>query len=216
MKKFAKNIALIVVDAQNDFMPNGNLAVHGGDKIVPVINNIKDAFNTVVFTKDWHPQNHKSFATNNNAEVFTTKEFPYGTQVMWPNHCIQGTKGAELHADLKVTAQDLILNKGTNSEVDSYSAFKENDGKSEPRFDNGKTLAEAMREKGIDTLVFAGLAREICVAFSVEGALAEKFNTILVTDAAKPFNPEADKAKMAELKAKGAKLIEAKNLAQLL
>jgi len=216
MKQFPKNVALVVVDAQNDFMPEGNLAVPEGDEIVPVINNLRDAFQTVVFTKDWHPKAHKSFAANNDAEVFTTKEFPYGTQVMWPDHCIQGTKGADIHADLKVKAEDLILNKGINTEVDSYSAFVENDGKTAPKFDNGKTLAEEMKARGIDTLVFAGLAREICVGFSVEGALKEKFNAVMVLDAAKPFNKEADITKMKDLEEKGAKLIMAEDLAKLI
>lgn len=214
--KFPKNVALIVVDAQYGFMPEGKeLVVPEGEEIVPVINNIRDAFNTVVFTKDFHPKNHKSFAVNNNAKIFTQKDFPYGAQTMWPEHCVQGTKGAELHKDLIVRDKDLTLLKGTNPEIDSLSAFIENDGVTAPKFDNGKTLAEEMKARGIDTLVFAGLAREICVALSVDGALKAGFNTVMVMDATKPFDKEADKIKMDELEANGTKLVEAKELPKL-
>lgn len=200
--KFPKNVALVVVDAQNDFMPGGNLAVTEGNEIVPVINNIRDAFNLVVFTKDWHPKNHKSFAVNNNAEAFTTKEFPYGVQVMWPEHCAQGTKGAELHEDLDVRDEDLVLLKGTNPEVDSYSALKENDGKAQPKFDNGNTFEDEMKERGIDTLVFTGLAGDYCVAWNIEDALAAKFKVVAVNEAIKSIDNNAYKAKQEELKDK--------------
>jgi len=214
--KAPKNTALISVDIQNDFLEGGNLAVAGANSIIPVVNELRTHFNTVVQTQDWHPANHKSFASNNKAEVFTTKEFTYGVQVMWPDHCMQETKGAEFHENLIVAKTDLILRKGTNPEIDSYSAFYENDGKTQPRFNNGNNFTEEMKSRGIKTLVFTGIARDICVFFNAKDALKEKFNVIVVKDAAAPFDLAQDKVRMEELQKAGAKLVTADKLNQVL
>jgi len=197
MKKLANNIALIVVDAQNDFMPGGNLAVAQGNDIVPVINDVRDAFNTVVFTKDFHPKHHVSFTT-------------------WPEHCVQGTVGAELHKDLIVRDEDLIINKGTNLNVDSYSAFFENDGKAQPKFANGKTFEEEMKAKGIDTLVFTGLAGDYCVAWNMEDALKAKFKVVAIKEAIKSIDDKAYTTTQEKLEAQGAKFVEVQDLQKLL
>jgi len=214
--KAPKDAALVIVDIQNDFLEGGNLAVAGANGIIPVVNELRTQFNTVVQTQDWHPADHKSFASNNGADVFTTKEFPYGVQVMWPDHCVQNTKGAEFHKDLTVAKTDLILKKGANPEIDSYSAFYENDCKTQPRFENGNTFTEEMKARGIKTLVFTGIARDICVFFNAKDALKEKFNVIVVKDAAAPFDLAQDKVRMEELTKAGAKIVTAEKLNQVL
>ena len=124
----AASAALIVIDVQNDFCPGGALAVADGDVIVPLINRVARRFGTRVFTQDWHPAEHRSFAANHpGAAPFTTTEMPYGAQVLWPDHCVQGTAGAAFHPDLDTDAADLIIRKGFRPEIDSYSAFFEND-----------------------------------------------------------------------------------------
>jgi nicotinamidase/pyrazinamidase len=213
---FPKDTALVIVDVQNDFCTGGKLAVPGGEAIVPVINSLREKFRTVVLTQDWHPAGHASFANTHGQEPFSTKELDYGTQVMWPDHCVQGTKGAEFHPDLVVKETDLLLQKGNNPAVDSYSAFRENDGKTEPRFANGNTFAEEMRAAGIKTLVFTGLAREICVAWNAEDALSKGFNSVLLTDASQALDPKADSTKMAALQAAGVKVITSSKLARTL
>lgn len=132
---------------------------------------------------------------------------------MWPDHCVQGTQGAEFRSDLIIEDTDLLLQKGNNKAVDSYSAFHENDGKTEPRFANGKTFAEEMHAAGIKTLVFAGLAKEICVAWNAEDAIDNGFESVLLTDASRALDPNADAVKMAELQAKGVKVVSSSDLA---
>ncbi len=210
--KAPKDVALVIVDVQNDFCTGGNLAVPEGEDTVPVINNLRDAFQTVVLTQDWHPKRHQSFARTHGADIFTTKEFDYGTQVLWPDHCVQNTKGAEFHDDLIVKSSDLILRKGDNLRVDSYSAFHENDGKTQPKFANGNNFEKEMKDRGIKTLVFAGLAKEICVAWNAEDALKAKFNSIIVENAAKAFDAKADLEKMEELKKAGVKIVKTNDL----
>lgn len=214
--KANNDTALVIVDIQNDFLEGGNLAVAGSNSIIPVVNGLRKYFNTVIHTQDWHPADHKSFASNNGADVFTEKNFPYGMQKMWPDHCVQNTKGAEFHKDLTVAKTDLILKKGTNPEIDSYSAFYENDSKTQPRFENGNTFAEGMKARGIKTLVFTGIARDICVFFNAKDALKEKFNVIVVKDAAAPFDLAQDKVRMEELEKAGAKIVTADKLGQVL
>ena len=153
--------ALLVIDVQNDFCPNGALAVAGGDTIVQPINAEMDKFNTVVLTQDWHPTDHKSFASSHaNKEPFDTVVMSYGDQVLWPDHCIQGSVGAEFHPDLNHTRADVIIRKGSNPVVDSYSAFYEND-KVTPTGLHGY-----LKNRDVTKLTLVGLATDYCVAFS--------------------------------------------------
>jgi len=152
--------ALIVIDVQNDFCPGGALAVPGGDEIVPVINEMMAGFDAVILTQDWHPSGHSSFASSHVGKApFETTQMPYGTQVLWPEHCVQGTSGSAFHPDLRRDA-DLIIRKGYRAEIDSYSAFFEND-KTTPT-----GLKGYLEERGIDDLTMVGLATDFCVAFS--------------------------------------------------
>jgi nicotinamidase/pyrazinamidase len=157
--------ALVVIDVQNDFCPGGALAVPGGDEIVTGINALMEEFSSVILTQDWHPAGHSSFATSHwGRESYETVEMPYGPQVLWPDHCIQGTAGAEFHPVLRRDA-DLILRKGFRREVDSYSAFFENDHQTPTG------LAGYLRERGIDKVTLVGLATDFCVNYSaVDGA----------------------------------------------
>lgn len=167
--------ALIVIDVQNDFCPGGALAVAGGDEIVGGINALMDDFTTVILTQDWHPAGHSSFASTHGAEPMTTTEMPYGTQVLWPDHCIQGTHGAAFHKDLR-TDGDLIIRKGFNPAIDSYSAFFENDHKTPTG------LEGYLRTRGIDRLTMVGLATDFCVNFSAVDAAKLGFNTSVRMD----------------------------------
>lgn len=213
---FPKDAALVIVDVQNDFCTGGNLAVPNGEAIIPVINGLRQQFQIVVLTQDWHPPGHASFASTHGQALFSTKELYYGAQYMWPDHCVQNTKGAEFHSGLIVEDTDLILQKGSNSAVDSYSAFRENDKKTQPRFANGNTFAEEMRAAGIKTLVFTGLARDICVAWNAADAVSNGFDAVLLTDAAQPLDPKADAEVMAELQQIGVRVISAAELAATL
>ncbi|MCC6306122.1 MAG: bifunctional nicotinamidase/pyrazinamidase [Rhodobacteraceae bacterium] len=153
--------ALIVIDLQADFCPGGALAVAGGDGIVLPLNALMDEFATVVLTQDWHPAGHRSFASSHPGQaVFATVTLPYGPQTLWPDHCVQGTAGAAFHPGLRTDPAALILRKGMNPGVDSYSAFFENDR----RTPTG--LAGWLADRGITALTLAGLATDFCVAFS--------------------------------------------------
>lgn len=176
--------ALIIVDVQNDFCPGGNLAVTRGDEIIPIINKIKPNFNLTILTQDWHPADHKSFASNHlNKEPMETIEMPYGTQVLWPDHCIQNTKGAAFRSDFNISDDDLIIQKGTNTEIDSYSGFYENDKKTKPRFDNGNTLTDTLKEYNIATIFIVGLAYDFCVGWHALDARKEGFEVTIIKDA---------------------------------
>ena len=157
--------ALIVIDVQNDFCPGGALPVAGGDEIVPGINALMAAFDAVVLTQDWHPAGHSSFASSHaGLEPFGTVEMPYGTQVLWPDHCIQGSDGADFHEDLNTDPADMIVRKGYNPAIDSYSAFFEND------HETPTGLHGYLQTRGIDTLTMVGLATDFCVNFSAVDA----------------------------------------------
>lgn len=187
--KAPADAALIIIDMQNGFCPGGGLPVAGGDDIVPLVNQLQDAFApTAIFaTQDWHPADHKSFASNHaGAKPYDSVNMPYGAQVLWPDHCIQNTKDADFHADLKLARDTRIIRKGTNTDVDSYSAFLEVDKKSQPRFDNGQTLADVLKAEGKKTLVLCGLAYDFCVGFSALDAKADGFDVIVVKDATRP------------------------------
>ncbi|PJI86150.1 nicotinamidase/pyrazinamidase [Yoonia maricola] len=162
--------ALLVIDVQNDFCPGGALAVAGGDDIVAGINAKMADFDAVVLTQDWHPAGHSSFASTHGAAPMSMAEMPYGPQVLWPDHCIQGSKGAAFHADLQIDRADLIIRKGYNPAIDSYSAFFEND-KTTPT-----GLEGYLRTRGIDTLTLVGLATDFCVNYSAVDAAKLGFN----------------------------------------
>ncbi len=147
--KAPQNAALILVDLQKDFCPGGALAVTDGDVTIPFANELKTLFNVVVVTQDFHRQGHKSFASNHASKnPFETIQMPYGTQVLWPDHCVQGTSGVQFHGGLNLDGSELLLQKGTNIDVDSYSGFYENDMVSKPLFRDGRTLTETLKARG--------------------------------------------------------------------
>ena len=152
--------ALIVVDVQNDFCPGGALAVAGGDQIVAQINNVMADYDAVILTQDWHPAGHSSFASSHEAEVFSNRAMPYGPQVLWPDHCVQGSFGAAFHKDLVADRADLILRKGYRPDIDSYSAFFENDRST------ATGLEGYLKSRGILDVTLVGLATDYCVAYS--------------------------------------------------
>ena len=152
--------ALIVVDVQNDFCPGGALAVAGGDQIVAQINNVMADYDAVILTQDWHPSGHSSFASSHEAEVFSNIAMPYGPQVLWPDHCVQGSFGAAFHKDLVADRADLILRKGYRPDIDSYSAFFENDRST------ATGLEGYLKSRGILNVTLVGLATDYCVAYS--------------------------------------------------
>ncbi|KSV88821.1 bifunctional nicotinamidase/pyrazinamidase [Sinorhizobium sp. GL28] len=170
--------ALIVVDVQNDFCPGGALAVAGGDEIVPMINGLIGRFEHVVLTQDWHPAGHSSFASSHPGKTpFEMIAMPYGGQTLWPDHCVQGTAGADFHPALAWTRAELLIRKGFRPEIDSYSAFFENDR----RTPTG--LTGYLRDRGIKTVTLCGLATDFCVAFSALDAVTQGFSTSVILEA---------------------------------
>lgn len=170
--------ALLIVDVQNDFCPGGALAVPDGDRIIPVANRLAERFNHVLMTQDWHPAGHHSFASSHpGKEPFETIEMPYGEQVLWPDHCVQGTNGADFHPGLDTTRVELIIRKGFRRQIDSYSGFFEND------HETGTGLTGYLRDRGFDTLYIAGLATDFCVKWTALDALKEGFGVSVVRDA---------------------------------
>ena len=169
--------ALLVIDMQLDFLPGGALAVTGGDEIIPGINALAARFDHVILTQDWHPKGHISFASTHNLKPFTdTIEAPYGKQTLWPDHCIQGSPGAQLHPDLDIPHTELILRKGFRRSIDSYSAFTENDGATPTG------LAGYLRERNLQRLFFTGVAYDFCVGFSALAAAKLGFESIVLDD----------------------------------
>ncbi|WP_170588367.1 bifunctional nicotinamidase/pyrazinamidase [Ruegeria arenilitoris] len=174
--------ALIVIDVQNDFCPGGALAVPSGDEIVAPINAMMPDFDAVILTQDWHPAGHSSFASSRPGKApYDLVEMPYGPQVLWPDHCVQGTPGAEFHPDLRTDA-DLILRKGFRSAIDSYSAFFEND-RTTPT-----GLEGYLRTRGIDRLTLVGLATDFCVHYSAVDAARLGFDVTVRTDACRAID----------------------------
>ncbi|MGB6118643.1 MAG: bifunctional nicotinamidase/pyrazinamidase [Mesorhizobium sp.] len=153
--------ALVVIDVQNDFCPGGALAVTGGDEIVPIVNRMIAEFPHVVLTQDWHPAGHSSFASSHDGRsAYETIDMPYGPQTLWPDHCVQGTKGALFHPDLVWTRGEIVIRKGFRKTIDSYSAFYEND-RTTPT-----GLGGYLKERGIGAVTLVGLATDFCVAYS--------------------------------------------------
>ena len=182
--------ALVVIDAQVGFMPGGGLPVNDGDAIVPVVNRIAPRFANAVLTQDWHPADHVSFAANHpGRRPFETLRLPYGEQVLWPTHCVQGTRDAALHDDLCVPQAQLIVRKGFHREVDSYSAFVEADRSTTTG------LAAYLHARGIVRLFLCGLATDYCVAWSALDARAEGFEVVLVEDACRAIDLDGSLAR---------------------
>ena len=166
---------LLVIDVQNDFCPGGALAVGAGDEVVPVINRLSERFDHVVLTQDWHPPGHSSFATSHPGSApFQSITMPYGEQTLWPDHCVQGTSGAGFHPMLRIDRAELVIRKGFRPEIDSYSAFYENDR----RTPTG--LAGYLRERGMRRIFLAGLATDFCVYYSAIDARRLGFEAVLL------------------------------------
>jgi nicotinamidase/pyrazinamidase len=180
--------ALIVVDVQNDFCEGGRLAVPGGSEVVGPINALlrrrgAEAFGTVVLTQDWHPAEHKSFASRHpGGKPFDLIQMPYGDQVLWPDHCVQGTPGAQFHPDLHTQSATLIIRKGMNPEIDSYSAFRENDRKTVTG------LPGYLRDRGVKRVLLVGLALDYCVRYSAVDAKLFGFEAIVIADACRAID----------------------------
>ena len=183
MNKLDDATVLIIVDAQYGFMPGGGLAVADGDAVVPVINRIAPRFANVVLTQDWHPADHISFAANHPGRApFETITLPYGEQVLWPTHCVQGTRDAALHDDLRVPQAQLIIRKGFHRDVDSYSAFMEADRRT------STGLAAYLKARGITKLYLCGLSTDYCVAWSAQDARAAGFEATVIEDACRAID----------------------------
>jgi nicotinamidase/pyrazinamidase len=201
--------ALILVDVQPDFMPGGALACHEGDAIVPGIDRLlrRRLFKHSVATQDWHPRGHISFASMHAGTTpFQQIQLHGYPQTLWPDHCVQDTPGAALHPAIDWSPVDLILRKGSNPEVDSYSGFRENHGPHGSRPSTG--LAGWLRERGVDEVYVAGLARDVCVLWTVQDALALGFRAHVLWDLTRPVTPESDQATRETLKAAGIGIVE--------
>lgn len=180
---------LLVVDVQNDFMPNGALPVPRGDEVVALSNRLARAFANVVLAQDWHPPGHSSFASSHpSAKPFERIRLHYGDQVLWPDHCVQGTWGAALHADLSIPHAQLIVRKGYHAAVDSYSAFIEVDRK------HTTGLAGYLHERGIQRVFICGLATDFCVAWSALDARAAGFEAVVIEDACRAIDNDGSLA----------------------
>lgn len=174
---------LIVIDVQNDFMPGGALAVPRGDEVVSLINRAAARFENVVLTQDWHPAGHASFASSHpGARPFDTVSLPYGRQVLWPDHCVQGTPGAALHIGLDVLHAQLVIRKGHHRDIDSYSALLEADRKT------ATGLAGYLKERGLQALYLCGLATDFCVAWTALDARAAGFEVSIIEDACRAID----------------------------
>ena len=200
--------ALIVVDVQNDFCPGGALAVPNGDEIVALINRLIDAFDHVVLTQDWHPKGHSSFASSHRGQaVFSSFRMAYGEQTLWPDHCVQGTPGAEFHPGLVWTKAELIIRKGFRAAIDSYSAFYEND-RTTPT-----GLGGYLKERGLQKLVLVGLATDFCVAYSALDAARLGFEVAIVLDACRAIDLDGSlKRAQEEMRAAGVTLADSSRL----
>ena len=196
--------ALIVIDVQNDFCPGGALAVADGDAVVPRINALMAEHAVVVLTQDWHPASHASFAANHpGAAPFSLTQMPYGPQVLWPTHCVQGTPGAAFHPALRTDPAQLVIRKGFRPEIDSYSAFFENDRKTPTG------LEGYLRTRGVTDLTLAGLATDFCVAYSALDAARLGFGVTVLTGACRAIDLDGSlAAAIAQMQAAGVRLAD--------
>jgi nicotinamidase/pyrazinamidase len=202
--------ALIVVDVQPDFMPGGALACHEGDAIVPGIDCLlrQRMFRHVVATQDWHPRGHASFASSHPGTAAFQQIDLYGQpQTLWPDHCVQGTRGAELHPELDWSALDVVIRKGSDPAVDSYSGFRENCDSTGQRPHTG--LAGWLRERDVDEVFVCGLARDVCVLWTAQDALELGFRASLLWDLSRPVTPASDTGTRTTLLAQGIAIVEA-------
>ena len=201
--------ALLIIDVQNGFLPGGSLAVRDGDQVIPIINTIAKSFFNVVMTQDWHPKGHLSFASSHTGRTpFETIDLAYGKQVLWPDHCLQGTDGASLSKDLSVPQAALVIRKGIHKDVDSYSAFTEADGKTTTG------LAAYLKARGIKRVFVAGLATDFCVAWTALDARKAAFETYVVEDACRGIDTEGSLAKAwTDMAKAGVKRIQSSDIA---
>jgi nicotinamidase/pyrazinamidase len=201
--------ALLVIDVQNCFLPGGSLAVKDGEQVVPVINRIAKGFANVVLTQDWHTAGHVSFASaHSGKKPFELIDLSYGKQVLWPDHCVQGTDGASLSKDLSIPQAGLIIRKGFHKDVDSYSAFTEADGKTTTG------LAAYLKARQVERLFVAGLATDFCVAWTALDARKAGFETYVVEDACRGIDTQGSMAKAwADMNAAGVKRIQSSDIA---
>jgi nicotinamidase/pyrazinamidase len=199
---------LIVVDVQVDFLPGGALAVPEGDSVIEPINRLAKTFRHVVLTQDWHPEGHASFASSHRARrPFDTTDLHYGPQVLWPDHCVQGTPGAEISSDLNIPHAQLVIRKGYNAGIDSYSGFKEADRRT------STGLAGYLKERGFRRVFCAGLALDFCVAWTALDAADAGFETYLIEDASRAIdtNGSLEKARQ-ELEAAGVRTVTSEQI----
>jgi nicotinamidase/pyrazinamidase len=203
MQSVSNSDVLLIIDVQNDFCPGGALAVPGGDEIVPLVNRLARDSAHVILTQDWHPPGHSSFASAHpGAESFTMAEMPYGSQILWPDHCVQGSAGAAFHPGLEVTRAELVLRKGYHPAIDSYSAFRENDRRT------ATGLAAYLRERSFERVTLCGLATDFCVLYSALDAAAAGFATTVVLDACRGIDRDGSIAlALDEMRAAGVALV---------
>jgi nicotinamidase/pyrazinamidase len=204
--KLRSTDALLVIDAQNDFCEGGALAVQGGAGLMPLINRLAERFDAVIATQDWHTPDQISFASNHDgATPFTEIEVAYGLQMLWPDHCLQGSRGADFHPDVApaVIKALAVVRKGYNPAVDSYSGFYENDHRT------ATGLAGLLRDRGVTRVFLCGLAYDYCVRFTAEDAMREGFEAVVIQDACRAIAPETAAAAKASFQALGVVEIEA-------
>jgi nicotinamidase/pyrazinamidase len=201
--------ALLVIDVQNCFLPGGSLAVKDGEQVIPVINRIAKGFGNIVMTQDWHTEGHISFASAHaGKKPFEVIDLPYGKQVLWPDHCVQGTDGAALSKDLAIPQAELVIRKGFHKDVDSYSAFTEADGKTTTG------LAAYLKARKLQRLFVAGLATDFCVAWTALDARKAGFETYVVEDACRGIDNQGSMAKAwADMTKAGVKRIQSADIA---
>ena len=200
--------ALLVIDVQNDFCPGGALAVAAGHEVVPVINRLSRRFGHAVFTQDWHPAGHRSFASSHTGQAaYASIQLDYGTQTLWPDHCVQGTNGAAFRADLDVACAELIIRKGFRPPIDSYSAFFENDRRT------ATGLTGYLRERGFARVFLVGLATDFCVAYSALDARRQGFEAVVLLDACRAIDLEGSlDAALESMRAAGVTLATSGNV----
>ena len=200
--------ALLIVDLQNDFCPGGSLAVPDGDSIIPTVNKLVNVFDAVIQTQDWHPAGHSSFASSHEGkEPYDTVEMDYGIQVLWPDHCVQGSMGAEFHPELNTLKTQVVIRKGFRKVIDSYSTFYENDQ------ETTTGLTGYLNQRGITDLYTVGLATDFCVKWSILDGFDEGFNMYIVKDAVKGIDLDGSlDAAWNEMKEKGVNIVTSEDL----
>lgn len=197
MQKFNTQTALIVVDMQNDFMPDGALGVNGANTLIEKINAYAKQFSTVIFTQDWHPKSHCCFAANHNLPEFSTINLDYGEQVLWPVHCVQNTHGAAFCDHLNIKPENTVIQKGQHEHIDSYSAFLAADGKT------ATGLTDILRKKGITTVYIVGVATDFCVKYTALDAKKAGFKTHVCTNLCKGIDKDGVQKSHAQMRSAG-------------